>query len=201
MACRSTDIYIMNKNNHGEELMIEKISLNALHYGNDVNNRYFNQVYSDSFPDYEQRTLKGRTRILHEADTFCAWILNHEGENVGILGGWHIGEWFYIEHFAVDKSLRGRGIGRLAMDHINAKFKQVILEIDIPQDCISFKRLAFYKGRGYVSNDITHVHPSYKVAYKPHSLKVLSFPRSLTAQEYDTFEYQLREVVMTECFL
>lgn len=184
--------------NDGDSPMDERISFYALRMEDDENVRYFNEVYDDAFPDYEQRTREGRGTILRAAPTFRAWVLSYQGRNAGILGGWQVGEWFYIEHFAVDNALRGQGIGKLAMDEINTRFAQVILEIDPPQDTVSRNRLAFYQGRGYVTNGVNHAHPSYKPAYQPHVLEVLSFPRRLTAAEYDAFNQQLQQVVMAE---
>jgi GNAT superfamily N-acetyltransferase len=181
--------------------MNEQILLHELNTQDHGNILYFNEVYGYSFPDYEQRTREGRMAVLREASTFHAWVLSFKGKNAGILGGWYIGEWFYIEHFSVDKALRRLGIGKLAMAHINTRFQKVILEIDPPEDSVSCKRLEFYKRSGYVTNGIPHVHPSYKATYSPHRLEVLSFPRSLTVAEYETFNHQLQEVVMAACWL
>lgn len=159
---------------------------------------WFHDLYDSAFPDFEQRTRPGRDRILRECPAYQAQIFHDGGERAGILGGWQLGEWYYIEHFAVDASRRGQGTGRRAMAAIASRFAQLILEIDPPVDEIARRRLAFYQGCGFVANPFAHRHPSYKTQYAPHELVVLSYPQALAGEEYLAFNEGLCREVMAE---
>lgn len=75
-------------------------------------------------------------------------LICHEENNVlvGFISYWNFDNFIYIEHFAVNKDLRGRGYGFKIMEEFkSATDKILILEIDKITDAQSAARLRFIK--------------------------------------------------------
>ena len=152
-------------------------------------------LYHTSFPINEQRTDADHKAALEDERFYClsAW----EGEDfLGLLFCWKMKELFYVEHFAVNTQMRGSGIGsRLLADFCKDK-PLVLLEIDPPQDEISQRRLRFYERLGFVQNPYPHRHPPYRRGFEAHPLRVMTWPRATSRQEYDGFFDELRNSAM-----
>ncbi len=58
------------------------------------------------------------------------------------------GRFYYIEHFAIDPSLRNGGYGKrvLEVDELKKQLKgPIVLEVEEPNDEMSTRRIHFYK--------------------------------------------------------
>ncbi|WP_328286197.1 N-acetyltransferase [Clostridium culturomicium] len=102
----------------------------------------------------------------------------------------------YIEHLAISPNLRGKNYGSKILRDFCKDNKDTILEIDNPIDEISIKRLQFYSKTGFKLQDFEHIHPPYRQEYDGHYLKVLSFNRDLSKEEYEEFNTFLKTKVM-----
>lgn len=158
----------------------------------------FLQLYKASFPIFEQRTVTQQISAL-ENSAYRLTAFNDDGRFVGFVAWWEFDSYLYVEHFAVDESLRGKGYGNAVLRELIDKVnKTVVLEIDPVVDRVSEARLRFYTKCGFVSNPYPHTHPAYRVEYEAHSLVVLSSGRELSAAQYDEFNDDLRNVVMKD---
>ncbi len=63
-------------------------------------------------------------------------------------GTWAFDGYIYIEHLAVDGSLRSQGYGKRLLGQILERASKTILEIDPLTTAIAHKRLRFYEGMG-----------------------------------------------------
>ncbi len=72
----------------------------------------------------------------------------------------------------------------------------IVLEIDPPVDDISIKRLGFYSNLGFKLQEFEHIHPPYRKEYKGHKLKIMTFNRNLSEDEYNKFNVFLKERIM-----
>ncbi|MDZ4992366.1 GNAT family N-acetyltransferase [Clostridium perfringens] len=162
------------------------------------NNECFNkamEIYKVSFPIFEQRTIKDQIKALEDEDYHFNVI--YDGDKmVGILLYWDMNGYKYIEHFAIDSSLRGKNYGSRVLKEFCKNNKNVILEIDPPIDEISNKRLNFYSKLGFKLQDFNHIHPSYRKECKSHSLKIMTFNENISKEDYDTFNNLLKKNVM-----
>lgn len=161
---------------------------------------FINSLYDISFPIHEQRDVNARNALFHLEQYYLYKILD-ENKFVGFIGCWDIGEFFYIEHFAISQDVRGIGYGQKSMTEFCKNHKRVILEIDPVEDEISKKRLSFYEKNGFVKNNYTHYHPSYTNTRQPHKLIVLSSHSVLSESEYAIFNKFLSNIVMNEKYL
>lgn len=165
---------------------------------NSKDNPYFNdamEIYKTSFPIFEQRTIKSQIEVLDHEDYYCMAVCECS-KLIGILFYWKGNAFRYIEHLAISKELRGQNYGSKVLKEFCKNNKNIILEIDIPNDFISIKRLHFYSKLGFKLQEFNHVHPPYREAYKGHSLKIMSFEKDLTQKEYDQFNMFLINTIM-----
>lgn len=152
-------------------------------------------LYADSFPIHEQRLRQSQQQILAHPQYHCCAVLEN-GSFCGILFYWEIGKMSYIEHFAVSFEQRGKGVGSQILEIFLKEHPLTVLEIDPPCDCISVRRKGFYERLGFAENRYEHFHPPYRPGVSPHPLQVMSFPRTISEQEYEIFFTYLKNTVM-----
>lgn len=156
----------------------------------------FKELYAASFPVFEQRTEQQQERAFH---SFNYHLIGYEEEGVfiGFISYWEFEGYHYIEHFAVNADLRGKGYGsKILQSFLHSTEKIVLLEIDPIIDDVSKARLRFYGKCGFYENPYRHVHPAYRTGYEAHPLVVLTTQRQITDQEYQIFNKELAETVM-----
>ena len=153
------------------------------------------KIYEASFPIFEQRTLKKQIEAL-EDEMYYSTIICENDILIGLIFYWKYGKYSYIEHLAISPSLRGKNYGSKILKSFCEDNKYTILEIDNPIDEISIKRLNFYSKLGFKLQDFEHIHPPYRQEYDGHNLKIMSFNRDLSKEEYDEFNEFLKTNVM-----
>ncbi|WP_392565368.1 GNAT family N-acetyltransferase [Utexia brackfieldae] len=159
-----------------------------------------NHLYDSAFPLHEQRSNQGRQTIILCEDYYL-YRFTEQGKFIGFIGSWQMGNFFYVEHFAISAELRGQGYGQQALKLFSQQAKQIILEIDPVIDVVSQKRLHFYQHCGFKHNPYQHFHPSYHPEYKPHQLEILSLPNLIDQRTYQQFKARLYDRVMQPALL
>ena len=152
-------------------------------------------LYRSSFPAHELRLPPDQRDVMGDPRYHFDLCLL-DGALAGLILYWDFGAYIYVEHFCVEPSMRGHGLGTLILAELAKKGKPIILEIDPLTDDVAVRRKGFYERCGYVANGFAHVHPPYQAANHGHALIVMSHPRALSQAEFDTFTVDLREKVM-----
>lgn len=156
----------------------------------------FIELYGTSFPIFEQRT-EAQQRSAFEDERYNLETYIEDDKFIGFISYWEFDSYIYIEHLAINSSLRGEGYGsRLLREFAQRSGKMLLLEIDPIVDEISAKRLRFYEHNGFVANIHTHRHPPYRESFEGHQLIVLTTEREINKAEYEQFSSDLKEVVM-----
>lgn len=152
-------------------------------------------LYRRSFPAHELRLWPDQQAVMNDPlYHFDLCLL--DGVLAGLILYWDFGAYIYVEHFCVEPTMRGHGLGTLILAELAKKGKPIILEIDPLTDDVAVRRKGFYERCGYIANGFAHVHPPYQAANHGHALIVMSHPRALSQAEFDTFTVDLREKVM-----
>lgn len=152
-------------------------------------------LYRRSFPAHELRLWPDQQAVMNDPlYHFDLCLLG--GALAGLILYWDFGAYIYVEHFCVEPTMRGHGLGTLILAELAKKSKPIILEIDPLTDDVAVRRKGFYERCGYIANGFAHVHPPYQAANHGHALIVMSHPRALSQAEFDTFTVDLREKVM-----
>lgn len=133
------------------------------------------QIYAQSFPREEQRSYGDYVRFCEEQPAFHVDLLDEGGGRpVGFIFWWEEADFSYIEHFAVDKAVRGRGMGTRMIGDFVAMHPRTILEIDPPADEVSRRREAFYRRAGFLNCGYRFVHPGYVEGVDPFPLDLMA---------------------------
>lgn len=163
-----------------------------------IKNKFFPfawDIYEYSFPQDEKRTLFEQEEILKNKN-YNAFGYIKDGKLLAILFFWSFGKYTYIEHFAVDRSIRGKSIGSKIMKLFLSKYKNVVLEIEPLNDEICKKRLEFYRKFNFIVNEYKHFQVPFRAASKKLQLLFLSNNKKLKIDEY-TFLYNKMEQNLT----
>jgi len=165
------------------------------------NNKYFEkawQIYEDSFPQEEKRTLKEQLKLFNKKSfTMLCYV---EDEIVlAILFYWQIQRYTYLEHFAVNSTQRGRSYGSKILQEFIDNNQNIILEIEPIIDEITKKRLDFYERFDFRVN--THIH--FQVPFRKNDQKLkllfLSHKKVLSDNQYTTlYQMMLQEMSYEE---
>lgn len=129
----------------------------------------FVDTYVASFPIDEQRPIANIARLLTEERRFRAMaLLDGEGRFMGLLTTWNLDTFLYIEHFAMDASLRSQGYGSLALQaFIQASDRPLVLEVEPPTDALARRRIGFYQRCGLALYDFDYMQPAYTPECSP----------------------------------
>ncbi len=156
----------------------------------------FEQIYTASFPLFEQRTEEQQEQAFQSPNYHLVAYLK-DNLFIGFISYWDFSTYVYIEHFAIHENFRGQGYGGLLLEDFNKRLNKIILlEIDPITDETSSKRLKFYKKCGFFENHYNHFHPPYRNTYRGHALIILTTERQITEDEYIQFGCDLRNIVM-----
>lgn len=156
----------------------------------------FQELYAISFPVFEQRTEEQQEKAFRCPEYHLS-AYTENGIFIGFISYWEFSTYIYIEHFAINQNLRGKGHGSLLLSYfIKENTKIVLLEIDPIIDDISAARLRFYQKCGFHLNKFAHIHPPYRENRKGHSLLVLTTEREITENEYGQFYDDLSNRIM-----
>lgn len=124
-------------------------------------------LYMSSFPEAERRPWEGIIELLTLPNPFFNLYvsINENGLLQGFLSTWRLPDSIYIEHFAVEESLRSLGIGSLMIDYIKEKAADlpVVLEVELPDaNPDASRRIRFYKRHGFKPmTDFVYYQPPY----------------------------------------
>lgn len=163
-----------------------------------VENQYWDKVmdiYRNSFPIFEQRDIKNQISVLEDVNYNCIAVCDRD-LLVGLLFYWEFDKYIYIEHLGILGELRGKNYGSKILRKFCKGDRNIILEIDPPIDDLSIKRLKFYNKLGFLLQDFEHIHPPYRRGYEGHNLKIMSYNRGLSTEEYEQFNFDLKEHIM-----
>ena len=100
----------------------------------------FEQIYTASFPLFEQRTEEQQEQAFQSPNYHLVVYLK-DNLFIGFISYWDFSTYVYIEHFAIHENFRGQGYGGLLLEDFNKRLNKIILlEIDPITDEISSKR-------------------------------------------------------------
>ncbi|MEN7549404.1 GNAT family N-acetyltransferase [Rapidithrix thailandica] len=151
----------------------------------DTTNQEFQQlwaIYKEAFPSNERRSLQHQKKLLGET-AYHFEPVKHQGNTCGLIGYWKFEDFWFIEHFALSTSERGRGTGSQYLKAFLEKCPvTVILEVELPDTPLAEKRIVFYERLGFRLNTFDYFQPSYQSGGPDLPLKVMSFPDLINAE-------------------
>ncbi len=111
---------------------------------------FVEELYIAAFPQEERRDSQLQREHTDHNPIFYTNVILSDKKPVGFITYWDFDTYYYIEHFAIDPSQRNGGYGRKVLDHLKEQFERpVVLEVELPQDELSTRRIHFYQRLGY----------------------------------------------------
>ncbi len=157
--------------------MIDKmISLRKI-WSNNPECSFIRSLYESAFPEDERRDFDEWMYLLENQEEFEVFAIYDENEAVGFITVWGWDSWRYVEHFAIDNSRRGGGIGANAFEQLlNMDKRPLILEVEPPTDEISKRRISFYERQGMkIHEDYEYIQPAYSKDKKALPMRLMTY--------------------------
>ncbi len=112
-----------------------------------------------SLPPDEHRSYDAQKALLAEP-AYAIMTAEEEGAVRAIMAVWEFCGWRYVEHFAVDPALRGRGVGAAMLgEYLGRDERRVVLEVELPETEIARRRIGFYTRCGLEISDFAYAQP------------------------------------------
>lgn len=156
----------------------------------------FYQILSNNFPTKEIKEYN------YMKDTFYAGFyqvltLKDNDQIVGIMSFYQHDDFRFIDYFAIDGSLKGKGMGSEMLQYfINLDDKMVILEVEHPEDEQSKRRIAFYQRNGlYLNDQFEYFVPPVRNLKHRLYFHLMSSKRKINNIEFEKYYPQILKMV------
>ena len=121
----------------------------------EVNYTFVEKLMHTAFPQEERRDTVQQREYSDNNPRFCNNIILENGNSIG--------DFYYIEHFAIDPSLRNGGYGKRVLEMIKKQLKgPIVLEVEEPNDEMSTRRIHFYKRLEFTLHKKPYIQPPYR---------------------------------------
>ena len=144
------------------------ITLREIHTS-DPSYPWVEQLWLAAFPRNERRNTEAQRENVDARANFHCLLAEDEGKAVGFITCWHFGDFCYGEHLATDPACRNHGYGARILSTLNAKLSTqnapmpFVLEVEMPADDLSRRRIAFYERNGFTLwRDCAYMQPPYR---------------------------------------
>lgn len=116
-----------------------------------------------AFPTQEYRDLEQQRHFTDNNPIFSNYIVIKDDEPVGLLTTWYLGRFIYVEHLAIDPLKRNGGLGKAVFEQLEKiTDKPIVLEVELPNDEMSRRRIGFYRRLGFELWEIEYQQPPYR---------------------------------------
>lgn len=123
--------------------------------------QFSKDLYEQSFPIEERRDFS-LVLDIYKTDLLSLNLIYDNEIMVGILNYWDFNDFLYIEHFAVSEQYRNRKIASKVLEQLNTQNKLIVLEVELPRDELSKRRIRFYERNAYSIQPFTYFQPPYR---------------------------------------
>lgn len=156
----------------------------------------FYQILSNNFPTKEIKEYNYMKDTFH-AGLYQVLTLKDNDQIVGIMSFYQHDDFRFIDYFAIDGSLKGKGMGSKMLQYfINLDDKMVILEVEHPEDEQSKRRIAFYQRNGlYINDQFEYFVPPVRNLKHRLYFHLMSSKRKLNNIEFEKYYPQILKMV------
>ena len=170
-----------------------------------INETNFPEIYrimQASFSDDEYRPYDEQLALFEEPEYRIYYmpaigmerVGNHSIGNftmhaAGFLAVWEFESFIYIEHFAVDPALRNSGTGPAMLQELIKQYqKPICLEVELPEDELTRRRIGFYERNGFVFNEYPYIQPPISKGKSPVPLRIMTYGEAITRETFEAMK-------------
>lgn len=147
-----------------------------------INETNFPEIYrimQASFSDDEYRPYDEQLALFEEPEYRIYYM------PAGFLAVWEFESFIYIEHFVVDPALRNSGTGSAMLQELVKQYqKPICLEVELPEDELTRRRIGFYERNGFVFNEYPYIQPPISKGKSPVPLRIMTYKSEITREEF-----------------
>ena len=156
----------------------------------------FYQILSKQSPSKEIKEYNYMKDTFH-AGLYQVLTLKDNDQIVGIMSFYQHDDFRFIDYFAIDGSLKGKGMGSKMLQYfINLDDKMVILEVEHPEDEQSKRRIAFYQRNGlYLNDQFEYFVPPVRNLKHRLYFHLMSSKRKINNIEFEKYYPQILKMV------
>lgn len=164
----------------------------------------FNKVYrimEEAFPDNEIRSRVKMYELLTQQDNYSVHCVGSIGRQerdvIGFIVLWELDDIVFFENFAIEKHMRGKGLGGLLFDLVvETTTKPIVLEVEPPVEFSQKRRIKFYENHKMVYNNYDYLMPPLKKGNEFLPLKIMSYQKALSPKEFE----DIRDVIHKDAY-
>ena len=159
-----------------------------------INETDFPEIYrimQASFSDDEYRPYDEQLALFEEPEYRIYYM------PAGFLAVWEFESFIYIEHFAVDPALRNSGTGSAMLQELVKQYqKPICLEVELPEDELTRRRIGFYERNGFVFNEYPYIQPPISKGKSPVPLRIMTYRSEITREEFQ----KMKEILYSRVY-
>jgi len=167
---------------------------------NDVRFQFAWELYNEAFPKNERRELYLQIEILNNPKYHFEIILE-EAVFVGFILWWQFEGIRFIEHLAIHHNLRNKAYGTKIVEQFTAQNEDLILlEVEIPDNEIKKRRIAFYERLGFKLNQYYYQQLPMQTKGEFVDMLIMSYPARINSSQLSYFKENFRKECYTPYF-
>ena len=148
-----------------------------------------------AFPVTELRIKEDQRSLLQE-EKYVLYGVRKDGKFAAVFATWEIDDFLYIEHFAVKEECRNDGYGGMLLEKLlEEKGKPMVLEVEVPEDELTCRRVGFYERHGLVYNEYPYLQPPLRKGNDLLPLRFMTYPASIDEEMYERYKKQMYKFV------
>lgn len=153
----------------------------------------FNKIYrimEEAFPENEIRSRVKMYELLTQQDNYEIYCVGSVGrlerDVMGFIVIWELDDFVFFENFAIEKHMRGKGLGGLLLDLVVGNTtKPIILEVEPPIEFYQKRRVRFYQNHKIIFNNYDYLMPPLQQGYDFLPLNIMSYPNALSPKDFN----------------
>ncbi len=161
--------------------------------------KYFDEIYAlmeKSFSADELRS-KSEQKALLKNPKYRIYGVTEDSANIkAFVSVYDLGDFAFIEHFAVSPKYRNLGLGSLLLTKLKSTLKcRICLEVELPENELAKRRIRFYIRNGFFLNEYEYIQPPISRDKQSVPLLLMSSDAPLSHEEFENVKKILyREV-------
>ncbi len=144
-------------------------------------------ILENSFPKDEYRPYDEQKALLKN-ENYSIYVLDdYENKSIkAFITLWVLEDFVFIEHFAVNQSYRNQGIGSLILQDVKDMLKgQICLEVELPKNELTIRRITFYERNGFFYNDYPYIQPAISKGRQPIPLRIMTSGNYISRERFN----------------
>ncbi len=158
----------------------------------------FDEIFpllEEAFPVTELRIQEDQRNLLQK-EAYRLYGVRKDGRFAAVFATWEIDDFLYIEHFAVREDCRNGGYGGMLLDRLlEEKGRPMVLEVEVPEDDLTRRRVGFYERHGLVYNEYPYLQPPLRKGNELLPLRFMTYPAAVDEQTYERYKKQMYQIV------